>query len=467
VNLPEHGFHLRFEARSQCLRLIEVYDPSRVHCRYNGALVDGGASAVTLQRVSALFGPTFPGEMCSERGLVALHYPGLTFLFAGVTTAHAHGQAARIVLCAPAAHAGGTHARLDAVLAAAPPPPPAGAPPPLRVMLGVGLRVGHAGGALPFGCSPQDLVAELGPPSASMVKGSDAMLIHALPGQLQASGTGDYFLTWWDRGLDVLVDGEARRQRCVQACMLARVALTLRCCCAQTHRAKKFVLHTNSACHPEFGAYTKASFVLETPRGATLDADARWEARDAPQPAHAARADAAALRGANAGGAGGAGAQRAPGGVLRPRGPRRRGQPVRAAADFRVRLQRRGVRGAAQRAAGQCDAVRAAAPRRRCLRAARRHAARHAAACAVTSRFGEQQLYAKHCNTHTHTLRYLRVCVASRIALRTPECLLIFRPPQLQRAPLPRIRLLARNTGTRHAARSALPWRTAVMRWTA
>ncbi len=227
VNLPEHGFHLRFEARSQCLRLIEVHDPTRVHCRYNGALVDGGASAVTLQRVSALFGPTFPGEMCAERGLVALHYPGLTFLFVGVTTAHAHGQAARIVLCAPAAHAGGTHARLDAVLAAAPPAPPAGAPPPLRVMLGVGLRVGHAGGALPFGCSPQDLVAELGPPSASMVKGSDAMLIHALPGQLQASGTGDYFLTWWDRGLDVLVDGEARRQQCMHA-RCAALTLLLR-----------------------------------------------------------------------------------------------------------------------------------------------------------------------------------------------------------------------------------------------
>ncbi len=63
VSLPEHGFQLRFEARSQCLRLIEVHDPTRVACRYNNALV-GGAAAVTLQRVSALFGPTFPGEVC-------------------------------------------------------------------------------------------------------------------------------------------------------------------------------------------------------------------------------------------------------------------------------------------------------------------------------------------------------------------------------------------------------------------
>ena len=48
---------------------------------------------------------------------------------------------------------------------------------------------------------------------------------------------------------------------------------------AQTHRAKKFVLHTNAPCHQDFGAYDKAAFTLETPRGATLSADAHWEAR--------------------------------------------------------------------------------------------------------------------------------------------------------------------------------------------
>lgn len=30
LNLPEHGMHLRFEACSQRLRLIEVYDISRM-----------------------------------------------------------------------------------------------------------------------------------------------------------------------------------------------------------------------------------------------------------------------------------------------------------------------------------------------------------------------------------------------------------------------------------------------------
>jgi hypothetical protein len=256
VSLPEHGFQLRFEARNQCLRVVEVYDPTRLACRYKGALV-GGTAAVTLQRVSAMFGPTFPGEVCrcaracaaclravahalmltrtrhtlmltrthhnsgSERGLFALHYPGLLFVFPTPTVSSA-ATAARIVLCAPHAASGGAHPRLDAVLAAPPPAAPPGAPPPpaaLVLCIGYGLRL-EGGGSLPFGSSPQDLVAALGPPSASMVKGTDAMLIHALPTQLQgaAGGSGEYFLTWFERGLDVLVDGEVRASERKRRC---------------------------------------------------------------------------------------------------------------------------------------------------------------------------------------------------------------------------------------------------------
>lgn len=36
INFPEHGLHLRFEARSQRLRLIEVYDVSRLQVCLRG-----------------------------------------------------------------------------------------------------------------------------------------------------------------------------------------------------------------------------------------------------------------------------------------------------------------------------------------------------------------------------------------------------------------------------------------------
>ena len=39
------------------------------------------------------------------------------------------------------------------------------------------------------------------------------------------------------------------------------------------------MLHTNPPCHTSFGAYTKAVFLLETPGGARIGADAHWQAR--------------------------------------------------------------------------------------------------------------------------------------------------------------------------------------------
>ena len=232
-SFPAHGFSLRFDARSQTLRLVEVHDPSRLQLRYKGEVI-GGSTPVTLSRVSALFGPTFPGEVCGDE-MLALHYRGLVFLFAQ-TTAAPDVSAARIVLCAPAAHAG-THMRLDAVLAAAPPvtsPPVA----PLVALMGFGLRL-PGGAELPFGCSLQDLVAELGPPSSSMVKASDAMLIHASAQTPGPSGE-PYFLTWQHRGLDALIDGEVRRSTRelaastlltdVQPMAHRRIAVSSSCC---------------------------------------------------------------------------------------------------------------------------------------------------------------------------------------------------------------------------------------------
>ena len=207
ISFPAHGFSLRVDARTQALRLVEVHDPSRLQLRYKGEVV-GGSAPVTLQRVSALFGPTFPGEAFAD-GLLALHYRGLVFLFAQ-TAAAPDVSAARIVLCAPAAHAG-THVRLDAVLAAAPPVTSLQPAAPLVAVMGFGLRL-PGGAALPFGVSLQDLVAELGPPSSSMVKGSDAMLIHASAQTPGPSGE-PYFLTWQRRGLDVLIDGEVSAAR--------------------------------------------------------------------------------------------------------------------------------------------------------------------------------------------------------------------------------------------------------------
>ncbi len=47
INFPEHGLHLRFEPRSQRLRLIEVYDVSRLQAR--GTALSALYTAPTLE----------------------------------------------------------------------------------------------------------------------------------------------------------------------------------------------------------------------------------------------------------------------------------------------------------------------------------------------------------------------------------------------------------------------------------
>ena len=326
--LPAHGVNLRFAACSQTLRLIEVHDPSRLQLRYKGEVV-GGSSPVTLQRVSALFGPTFPGEACGDR-LLALHYRGLVFLFAQ-NAAEPDVSAARIVICAPAVHAG-TQVRLDAVLAAAPPvtsPPVA----PLVAVMGFGLRL--AGGAtLPFGVSLQDLVAELGPPSSSWVKGSDAMLIHASAQTPGPSGE-PYFLTWQHRGLDVLIDGEVRCFRHASVCW--RNLLT----CPHADAPLRQV------CVPHKRAVSHELWRVRESRVCAGDARRRATRRGRPLAGRAVCV----------------GTQRAAGcqhrRSKRRRRPRRRCAPCCVWPHLRVRLRRRRVRGHAKRQARERHTVRA------------------------------------------------------------------------------------------------------------
>uniref|UniRef100_A0A2P2L9S6 Uncharacterized protein n=1 Tax=Rhizophora mucronata TaxID=61149 RepID=A0A2P2L9S6_RHIMU len=49
---------------------------------------------------------------------------------------------------------------------------------------------------------------------------------------------GDYFYNYFTRGLDILFDG-------------------------QTHKIKKFVLHTNYPGHADFNSYIKCNFVIQ------------------------------------------------------------------------------------------------------------------------------------------------------------------------------------------------------------
>ena len=101
INLPQNGLRLRFDGPDQRMRLIEVTDFSKVPLTYKGtelvkaqentvALTSTGADAngPTFRHVySKLFGPTFAGEYYpssdqpQDGGTYVLSYPGVAFSF--------------------------------------------------------------------------------------------------------------------------------------------------------------------------------------------------------------------------------------------------------------------------------------------------------------------------------------------------------------------------------------------------
>lgn len=79
---------------------------------------------------------------------------------------------------------------------------------------------------------------------------------------------GDYFYNYFTRGLDILFDG--------QVCNLHHVFVSIHSELVtqlimetpsfllyfQTHKIKKFVLHTNYPGHADFNSYIKCNFVI-------------------------------------------------------------------------------------------------------------------------------------------------------------------------------------------------------------
>ncbi|KAL9248837.1 PHAF1 protein-like protein [Drosera capensis] len=255
VSFPDHGFHLRFDPWSQRLRLIEIYDIKRVKMRYATSLIGGPTTLATFVAVYQLFGPTFPGIYDKDRGVYTLFYPGLSFAFpipAQYTECCIEGEAelplefpdgTTPVTCRVCIYDSSTDKRVGVgalMDKASAPPLPAGSlyMEEVHAKLGPELWFSVGGQHIPFGSSPQDVWTELGRPCGIHQKQVDQMVIHsASDPRPKTTLCGDYFYNYFTRGLDILFDG-------------------------QTHRIKKFVLHTNYPGHSDFNSYIKCNFVI-------------------------------------------------------------------------------------------------------------------------------------------------------------------------------------------------------------
>uniref|UniRef100_A0A7C9D597 Uncharacterized protein n=1 Tax=Opuntia streptacantha TaxID=393608 RepID=A0A7C9D597_OPUST len=255
ISFPDHGFHLRFDPWSQRLRLIEVYDVRRIQMRYATSLIGGQTALATFIAVYQLFGPTYPGTYDKDRGVYYLFYPGLSFAFP-IPVQYAdccNDGAAELPLEFPDGttpvtcrvciydSALGKKVGVGSLMDKATVPSlPAGSiyMEEVHVKLGEELWFSVGGQRIPFGASPQDVWTELGRPCGIHQKQVDQMVIHsASDPRPRTTLCGDYFYNYFTRGLDILFDG-------------------------QTHRIKKFVLHTNYPGHPDFNSYIKCNFVI-------------------------------------------------------------------------------------------------------------------------------------------------------------------------------------------------------------
>ncbi|XP_020582683.1 UPF0183 protein At3g51130 isoform X1 [Phalaenopsis equestris] len=256
INFPDHGFHLRFDPWSQRLRLIEIHEVTKLQMRYATSLI-GGPTLATFVAVYALFGPTFPGIYDKDRGTYTLFYPGLSFAFpipTQFTNCCHHGEVSADlplefpdgttpVACRVSIYDNSSDSKVGVgslMSRALAPPLPAGSlyMEEVHAKLGEELWFTIGNQHIPFGASPQDVWTELGRPCGIHQKQVDQMVIHsASDPHPRTTLCGDYFYNYFSRGLDILFDG-------------------------QTHRIKKFVLHTNYPGHSDFNAYTKCNFVI-------------------------------------------------------------------------------------------------------------------------------------------------------------------------------------------------------------
>lgn len=82
---------------------------------------------------------------------------------------------------------------------------------------------------------------------------------------------GDYFYNYFTCGVDILFDGQVPNLwlivflNCQMVVYFIKILQCASFLCKQTHKIKKFVLHTNYPGHADFNSYMKCNFVIYSP----------------------------------------------------------------------------------------------------------------------------------------------------------------------------------------------------------
>ncbi|CAM8912215.1 unnamed protein product [Rhodiola kirilowii] len=295
ISFPNHGFHLCFDPHSQRLRLIEIFDVNHLQMRYATSLIGGPSTLATFVAFYALFGPTGTGMYDKEKGVYFLIYTGLSFAFpiptqysdcipdgeAELPLEFPDSSSTTTVTSRVSIYDSSTDSKVgigSKMGKAIAPPLPVGSfihgrgsfqavdfslqlhltvalpdwvqnlylelsfqyKATENSILGEEMWFTVGGQHIPFGASPQgkDVLTDLGRPCEIHLKQVDQMVIHsASDPRPRIPLCSDYFYNYFTRGLDILFDG-------------------------QTHKVKKFVLHTNYPGHANFNSYMRCNFFI-------------------------------------------------------------------------------------------------------------------------------------------------------------------------------------------------------------
>ncbi|CRK92996.1 CLUMA_CG006588, isoform A [Clunio marinus] len=269
INLPLSGLRLIFDAISQRLKAIEIFNMKLVRLRYCGLHFNSPEVIPSIEQIENSFGSTHPAIYDAAKNSFALNFRGLTFYFHidtkiqtnfashGLGSLH-FGPGNSPVVTKMILYNGNN------VQDCKPPPLPIScmlkqlymeSATVIRNACGTkGLRLnifteGSVRSLEPkkqcltrdilFGDSCQDVCTNIGAPSRVFYKSEDKMKIHSPSAHKRVQNRrSDYFFNYFTLGLDVLFD----------AC---------------TQKAKKFILHTNYPGHYNFNMYHRCEFKLE------------------------------------------------------------------------------------------------------------------------------------------------------------------------------------------------------------
>jgi hypothetical protein len=276
MDLTSDGIRLIFDSNTQQLKILEVYNLSKVKLKYCGSVFNSPSIQPTIQQIDQSFGATHPGVYHAESQLFVLNFRGLSFEFkleSKCEPRYTYGlgalqfrQGTSPIVSRMLIYTGNS---LDNTWS---PPMPLSCFHGSCFLDNVNLLFDNGNcdalqftlisecnsqtkmtdtkkvtktSTVRFGDTCQDVMSALGCPSKVYYKDEDKMKIHtsATHKMAQADRRSDYFFNYFTLGVDILFD-------------------------SQTHRACKFVLHTNFPGHYDFNVFYRCK--LRIPLSAQL-----------------------------------------------------------------------------------------------------------------------------------------------------------------------------------------------------